>query len=152
MTCVVPLDSPMQRNLRKVPPGVRLPSPTHLFDLELPPFGMQPVVVPAALCHIHNAPPLASAAGACMATFLPPTTLCDDGSRCTTRDHCDGLGHCIGTPKVCTTPPSTQCAVSTCNELTGGLSHSRSCNAAVRHNCLAAAHPGLAIARDHAVQ
>ncbi|RME25238.1 MAG: hypothetical protein D6806_08200 [Deltaproteobacteria bacterium] len=35
-------------------------------------------------------------------------TACDDGDPCTESDTCQG-GLCVGTPKVCNTPPPTEC-------------------------------------------
>ncbi len=36
----------------------------------------------------------------CVFPFEPKATGCDDGAECTTDDHCDGTGTCIGTPKA----------------------------------------------------
>ncbi|REG37509.1 hypothetical protein ATI61_101495 [Archangium gephyra] len=46
--------------------------------------------------------------------------LCDDGNSCTVSDQCNGAGICVGTEKVCNSPPD-QCLQSsgTCNSSTG---------------------------------
>ncbi|MHA7631434.1 putative metal-binding motif-containing protein [Corallococcus sp. M7] len=43
--------------------------------------------------------------GQCVFTPLPNTTSCQDNVACTTADHCDGDGNCVGTPGVCIPPP-----------------------------------------------
>lgn len=54
--------------------------------------------------------------GTCTFDSLPDTTSCDDNSLCTTGDHCNGAGACVGTAPTCNSPPS-QCHVSSgqCN-------------------------------------
>src|SRR5690349_18451419 len=55
----------------------------------------------------------------------PSTTACDDGNACTTGDHCNGSGACVGTPKVCDSscgnPNDSSCCKipGTCNPSTG---------------------------------
>jgi len=39
--------------------------------------------------------------GLCVSSASPNTTVCNDGSVCTSDDHCDGAGRCTGTPGVC---------------------------------------------------
>ncbi|WAS83613.1 MULTISPECIES: putative metal-binding motif-containing protein [unclassified Corallococcus] len=43
--------------------------------------------------------------GQCVFTPLPNTTSCQDNVACTTADHCDGNGECVGVPSACTPPP-----------------------------------------------
>lgn len=55
----------------------------------------------------------------CVAT-IDATNACavgGDGDPCTTGDHCDNTGACVGTPKSC--PPSDQCHVGICNPSDG---------------------------------
>ncbi|RKH52006.1 putative metal-binding motif-containing protein [Corallococcus aberystwythensis] len=58
-----------------------------------------------------------TATGDCVFTSRPDTTACQDPLTCTTGDHCDGNGNCVGTPGTCA-PPSChrvkqQCTAST---------------------------------------
>ncbi|MBN8467781.1 hypothetical protein JYJ95_14770 [Corallococcus exiguus] len=46
--------------------------------------------------------------GNCVFTPLPTTTSCQDPVTCTTGDHCDGSGNCVGTPGICTAPPCSR--------------------------------------------
>jgi hypothetical protein len=56
---------------------------------------------PPDVCHVGDTcDPLT---GHCSWTEAPAGTACDDGSRCTTLDHCDGFT-CTGTPVVCAEP------------------------------------------------
>ncbi|RKH59994.1 hypothetical protein D7X96_34440 [Corallococcus interemptor] len=55
--------------------------------------------------------------GTCVFPPLPTTTSCKDPLTCTTADHCDGAGNCVGTPGICSPPPchrvKQQCTAST---------------------------------------
>ncbi|HOU53886.1 MAG TPA: lamin tail domain-containing protein [Myxococcota bacterium] len=57
-------------------------------------------------------------AGTCQYDPLPATDPCDDQDPCTDQDRCDGAGSCAGTPRVCDTPPNSQCfdPAGTCSE------------------------------------
>jgi hypothetical protein len=44
-------------------------------------------------------------AGSCSYAFT--TAACNDGDGCTVGDTCDGAGNCVGSPKVCNTPPNS---------------------------------------------
>jgi hypothetical protein len=44
--------------------------------------------------------------GDCSYTPKPKGASCDDGNICTTKDECNGIGACVGSPK-CNSPPSS---------------------------------------------
>jgi hypothetical protein len=62
--------------------------------------------------------------GACEYVPQPPTTLCDDGNKCTNSDKCNGSGTCTGVAKVCNGSPG-QCYESsgTCNAGSGACEY-----------------------------
>jgi hypothetical protein len=62
--------------------------------------------------------------GNCEYAPLPTTTTCDDGNGCTIGDRCNGAGACVGTPKVCNTPPNEcQQPNGTCSLATGACEY-----------------------------
>ncbi len=64
--------------------------------------------------------------GDCAYSFKSAGETCDDGNPCTLQDSCNGAGACGGTPKVCNSPPNTQCyeAGGTCNSANGNCTYS----------------------------
>jgi len=48
--------------------------------------------------------------GRCVYVPRAVNEACDDGNRCTTGDLCDGNGGCVGTPRLCVTPPPNECS------------------------------------------
>ncbi len=55
--------------------------------------------------------------GQCVMTSEPMGKLCNDGSACTTSDHCDGNGSCVGTTISC--DDGNVCTTDSCNKTTG---------------------------------
>lgn len=55
--------------------------------------------------------------GECSEIPEPFTVACDDSLKCTTGDHCDGLGNCTGTPATC--DDGNECTVDSCSKTTG---------------------------------
>jgi hypothetical protein len=65
--------------------------------------GSNPVVCAAAQCSSGGT--CNPANGVCEGgTNLPSSTSCNDGLGCTTSDHCDGLGQCVGGSPLCSAP------------------------------------------------
>ena len=53
----------------------------------------------------------------CVNPWLPPSTPCDDGSECTGKEVCDGMGSCKGTTISC--DDGNLCTKDVCNPLSG---------------------------------
>jgi hypothetical protein len=54
--------------------------------------------------------------------FKSAGTACNDRSACTTGDHCDGQGTCVGTP-LAGINDSNPCTTDSCNVSTGAITH-----------------------------
>lgn len=82
-----------------------------------------------ATCYTVNAPDYTSCtespdqcvafeeciAGSCEPSYALSSTLCDDGNACTTGDHCDGAGGCVGGSNVDCSSYDTLCRRGWCN-------------------------------------
>jgi len=72
-------------------------------------------------------------AGVCHYPPRSEGSTCDDGQVCTQDDHCDTRGNCIGTLRLCETPPANECldastyrsygAQGACAEATSGCTY-----------------------------
>jgi hypothetical protein len=70
-----------------------------------------------ALSQCHEAGVCDKNTGQCARAFKASGAACDDASRCTTGDKCDGSGGCVGAPVSC--PAGDECKTGMCDPSTG---------------------------------
>ena len=60
----------------------------------------------------------------------PTDTVCDDGDSCTEMDRCDAMGMCVGTPRLCDSPPAAECIGDVLRAYAGGSCMMGDCSSA----------------------